>query len=99
MAEVRLRPAAVGDLSDIWAYTCEKWDVEQAEVYLNALGAEFERLSHHPKLGPACDSIRSGYRKRLIGRHLIFYRVTASGVEVVRVLHASMDVDDELPKA
>lgn len=37
--------------------------------------------------------VRPGYRKALSGRHVLFYRQGAQGVEVVRILHQRMDVD------
>lgn len=41
--------------------------------------------------------IRPGYRKQLSGWHVIYYRLTEEGsVEIVRVLHRSMDVDGHL---
>lgn len=46
--------------------------------------------------GRPCDAIRKGYRKRSVGRHVIFYRTVNGGVDVVRILHEQMDVDRHL---
>ncbi len=53
-------------------------------------------LAEAPKTVPACDPIRSGYRRRSIERHVIYFRVTDYGIAVVRILHARMDVTRRL---
>jgi toxin ParE1/3/4 len=44
-------------------------------------------------MGVRRDDLREGYRSLRAGRHVVSYRETATGIEIVRVLHASMDVD------
>jgi toxin ParE1/3/4 len=87
----RLTPAAQRDLSDIWDFTQEHWDGVQAETYISELRAAVERIAEDPDRGRACDDIREGYRRYRIGSHLIFYRVAADGVDVIRILHQRMD--------
>jgi len=42
----------------------------------------------------SCDEIRPGYRKFPRGSHVIFYRsATDCMIEIVRVLHRSMDIE------
>jgi toxin ParE1/3/4 len=64
---------------------------------LRELQHAIDRAAANPRIGRACDEIRSGYRKLAAGSHTLFYRVTAEDViEVVRVLHQRMDVDRHL---
>jgi len=91
-----LRPRATTDLEEIWNYTVATWGEEQAERYLRLIDEGFRKLAGNPTLGRACDMIRKGYRKYGVGRHVIFYRMLASGVEVVLVLHERMDVERHL---
>jgi toxin ParE1/3/4 len=56
-------------------------------------------LATTPQLGAARDAIRPGYRSARQGRHLIFYREIPDGIEVVRVLHESMDIERHLTQA
>jgi toxin ParE1/3/4 len=92
-----LSPAARVDLEQIWDYTCQRWDVDQAEAYLRELQHAIERAASNPRIGRACDEIRPGYRKLAAGSHILYYRVTAEGVvDIVRVLHQRMDVDRHL---
>jgi toxin ParE1/3/4 len=75
MAEVRLTPAAERDLEGIWTYTRDEGGPEQADRYLDMLTATFQALAESPKSAPACDHIREGYRRRGVGRHMIYFRV------------------------
>jgi len=90
MAEYRLSPAAERDLEGIWNYTRGQWGIEQAHRYTDTIIAACAALAEAPKSAPACDHIRSGYRRRDVERHVIYYRVTAYGIAVVRILHDRM---------
>lgn len=91
MAEFRLTPAAEDDLEMIWTYTVQQWGVEQADRYINALTTIFSELAQSPKTAPACDHIRSGYRRRSVERHMIYFRITTYGIAIIRILHERMD--------
>jgi toxin ParE1/3/4 len=92
-----LTPAAVADLEDIWDYTCDYWDADQAEAYLRDLAQAMKRAADRPDLGRNCDDIRPGYRKLATGSHTLYYRFTGDGaVEIVRILHQRMDPDRHL---
>ncbi len=91
MAEYRLTPAAERDLEAIWIYTWRRWGVEQANGYIDILTAAFAELAESPRTAPACDQIRPGYRRRSVERHMIYFRITAYGIAIIRVLHERMD--------
>jgi toxin ParE1/3/4 len=91
MAEYRLTPAAERDLEAIWIYTFQEWDAAQANRYIYNMTAAFAELAQSPKTAPTCDHIRPGYRRRSVERHVIYFRVTAYGVAIIRVLHDRMD--------
>lgn len=96
MAEYRLSPAAERDLEAIWVYSVEQWGAAQADRYTNTLTTAFAELVQSPKTAPACDHIRMGYRRRSVGRHMIYFRITDYGIAVVRILHDRMDVSRQL---
>ena len=96
MARVALRPKALQDLEGIWIYTCETWGEEQADQYILDLNDGFEKLGEHPVAGRVCGDIREGYRKYDIGKHIVFYRQTRKGIEIVRILHQRMDPERHL---
>ena len=89
-AEYRLAPEAKRDLEAIWLYTLEEWGLEQANRYTDELTDVFAQLAVGPQLGTACDHIRTGYRRRRVGRHVVYYRMTDYGISVVRILHDRM---------
>jgi toxin ParE1/3/4 len=96
MAEYRLTPAAERDLESIWIHTRQQWGVEQAHRYIDNLIAVFADLTQSPRTAPACDYIRPGYRRRSVERHMIYFRVTAYGIAIVRILHDRMDAPRQL---
>lgn len=58
-----LSPAARADLEEIWDYTCQRWDDDQAEEYVREIQRAIERVVDNPMIGRACDELRPGYRK------------------------------------
>ncbi|HJV00614.1 MAG TPA: type II toxin-antitoxin system RelE/ParE family toxin [Burkholderiaceae bacterium] len=96
MAEYRLTPAAERDLEAIWVYTAQQWGQEQADRYTDMLAAAFADLARAPKTAPACDHIRSGYRRRNVAQHTIYFRVTTYGIAIIRILHNRMDAPRHL---
>ncbi|WP_028280903.1 type II toxin-antitoxin system RelE/ParE family toxin [Arthrobacter sp. H5] len=91
MKSIRLTPAAQKDLSSIWDFTQERWDENQAEIYISEMRAAIERIASDPHRGRTCDDIREGYRRYGIGSHLVFYIDKSDSVDVIRILHQRMD--------
>jgi toxin ParE1/3/4 len=89
-------PRARADIDDIWNYTVEQWGERQAEICLRLLQAAVDAVASDPKIGPTCDDVRPGYRKYRVGSHVLFYRVAANTVVVVRILHQRMDIERHL---
>lgn len=47
--------------------------------------------------GKAVSHIHTGYKKAIYGRHIIFFRTGVDQVvEIIRVLHAAMDMENKL---
>lgn len=95
MVGYRLTPQAERDLEEIWLYTFEQWSADQADRYYDEIIDVVERLGSGILSGRHSE-IRSGYKKQPAGRHLIFFRPFEEGIEVVRILHQSMDIDRHL---
>ncbi|AZI57408.1 type II toxin-antitoxin system RelE/ParE family toxin [Nakamurella antarctica] len=91
MKSYRLTPAARQDLSSMWDFTQERWDSNQAEIYIFEIRAAIERIAADPLRGRACDEIPGQYRRYSIGSHLVFYVESTDSVDVVRILHQRMD--------
>lgn len=91
MTRFRLSPAAVQDLSEIWNYTERLWEVMQAEAYVGEIREAVGRIAERPDRGRPCDEIRSGYRRYVVDSHMILFRQSGIGVDVIRILHQRMD--------
>jgi toxin ParE1/3/4 len=96
MAEYRLSPLAEHDLEAIWRYSAQEWGIDQADRYIDTLVKAFDWLKAAPRTAPACDHIRQGYRRRAVGRHMIYFRITTYGIVIVRILHDRMDIGRHL---
>lgn len=89
-AEYRLSPKAREDTEAVWLYPLAKWGTEQTDRYTDDLTAAFELLACNPKSGTSSENICTGYRRHSDLRHVNYYRETAYGIEVIRVLHDRM---------
>jgi toxin ParE1/3/4 len=98
----RVLPAADGDLDEQAAYLAEHASLEVALRFYDAAATTFESIARMPGIGerwpsavPRLDGLRV-WRVQGFERHLIFYRPTESGIDIVRVLHGARDIDTVL---
>jgi len=91
-ASYRLTPRAETDLEEIWLYTAREWSPDQAESYTDEIIDVFEAIADGTKPGQPVP-VRVGYRKALVGRHVIYFKRGDDTVVIVRILHQSMDLD------
>lgn len=98
---LRLSASAEKDIADILAWTTEQFSPQQAEVYAETLGLALEALLEGADIVGAQprDDIAPGMhalhvaRKGRRGRHFIVFRPdTHHRINVLRVLHDSMDL-------
>ena len=87
---------AVTDLEEIWLYTFENWSISQADRYYNLIFDEINFICKNSTAGKSMEHIRKGYRASKVKSHLIFYRVTNNTIEVIRILHERMDIENRL---
>lgn len=92
MRDFKLTRAALADLMGIGRYTEATWGRAQRDRYLRMLDEAFRLVAEDPLRGVRCDEVRPGYRKHFVGRHVVYYRMEAATVWVVRILHERMDV-------
>ena len=94
----KISKEALEDLENIWLYTFEKWSFEQADRYINSIMDEIEYVSLNPKVGKDYNHIRKSYYRTRIKSHFIFYKFFLSDncIEIIRVLHQRMDIDEIL---
>jgi toxin ParE1/3/4 len=86
------RPKALADLAKVWDYIADDSE-ELADAFIAAIDAKFRTLSQHPAMGRRRDELAPGLRSFPVGRYLVFYLPLSDGVEIVRVLHGSRDIE------
>jgi toxin ParE1/3/4 len=97
MVKYRISSKAIEDLDKIWIYTFENWSIEQADRYYNLIIDEIKFIANNPLNGKSVDYIKIGYRVTRVKSHLIFYRESDNDiVEVIRILHKRMDIENRL---
>ncbi|MBW6509165.1 MAG: type II toxin-antitoxin system RelE/ParE family toxin [Desulfuromonadales bacterium] len=96
MSRVILSPRAKLDLSEIWDYTFLQWNVEQAEKYVRELWSAMGNAASDPTKSVDIGDVRRGYRKARAGSHVIFFKCTDDGIDVVRTLHQRVDFERHL---
>jgi len=90
----RLTPLAARDLKAIARYTARTWGVAQSRAYRAQLGACMEAIAAGRAHVRAADD--RGLLRSRCARHMIVFRRGESFVEIVAILHASMDFERHL---
>lgn len=96
MIALRFTPRARADVDNIWTYTSQRWSEDQAETYLLAIDQALSLLQTNPRLGRKADEIAEGLLKFPVVSHVIYYRLGPGTLNVIRILHKSMDVERHL---
>lgn len=90
---------AVKDLSDIWIYTVETWSESQADKYYKLIINACSAIAKKPQIGKVYPEIYPGLKGKRISKHIIFYRVREDeSIEITRILHERMDLNNKLKK-
>ncbi|MBL1275546.1 MAG: type II toxin-antitoxin system RelE/ParE family toxin [Ectothiorhodospiraceae bacterium] len=81
-----LSKVADQDFEDIFDFGIDRFGLTQALDYQNGMSQRFGELVEQPKLYPAVDHIRKGYRRSVYHSHSIYYRIEPERVFIVRIL-------------
>ncbi|PLY04407.1 MAG: type II toxin-antitoxin system RelE/ParE family toxin [Desulfuromonas sp.] len=84
-------PAALADLHEIYRHGLGIWGEEQSSRYLAQLEECLWLLTEQPKMGAARAELFPEVRSLPVERHIIFYQLRSSTVEIIRVLHCRQD--------
>ena len=91
MPSIVIRPKAVADLAEIWAYIADD-SPRQADAFAARINREFRMLARQPRIGRERPELLANLRSFPVGRYVIFYLPRSRGIEVVRVLHGARDL-------
>jgi toxin ParE1/3/4 len=98
MARVTRRPLAEVDILEIWDYIAEDSTVE-ADRWIDRLDEKLALWATQPMMGRCRDELATGLRSLAFGRYVVFFEPLPDGIDVVRVLHGSRDIDSTFDAA
>lgn len=104
---VRLGRQAEQDYIEILQWTTKSFGEGQASIYAETMALAIEALEDGPEVpgARARDDIQPGIRTLHVarqgraGRHFVVFRVAGSDIDVLRLLHDSMDLPRHLSAA
>lgn len=88
---------ALDDLLSIWEYTSERWDDGRADLYIDAITVRFAWLTRNTGLWRDRPELGEGLHSYPERSHVIIFRRTDRGMEILRVLHERMDLERHIP--
>ncbi len=98
MARIVRRSRSRQDLVEIWRYIADESGDPRADKYLRRLNDVITYVAQQPLIGRARPEIQEeGIRSFVAESHVIFYIALADGMELVRVIHGSQDLEKAWP--
>ncbi len=97
MSEVNKRPQVIRDLIELATYIAAD-NLNASDRFLAAAEEIFKQLAKMPEMGKLIQFSNpnlAGIRQQAIKgfkNYLVFYRLTNSGVEILRVIHGARDI-------
>lgn len=92
MAIVLKRPLAELDLLEIWDYIADD-SLDLADDFLDRIEEKLQALARNPGMGRRREELLPGLQSFPIGNYVVFYREIEDGIDVIRVLRGSRDIE------
>jgi toxin ParE1/3/4 len=92
MGQVITSPEARADLLEIWLYIATE-NPDAADRVLSTINDKAQALLANPEMGRRREELAYSLRSTPSGSYLIFYRISDSNIEIVRVLHSARDIE------
>lgn len=97
MGKVVKRPIVIRDLITLATYIADN-NMDISDNFLVAAETTFQQLGNFPQLGKSCQFNHpelAGIRQKAIkgfNNYLVFYRLIQDGVEIIRIIHGTRDI-------
>jgi len=92
MSRFRISTQAARDIEDIWKYLAPN-NLKAADTLFDTLRESFPKLAKFPQMGKLRGELAPFLRSFPVKNYLIFYRPIDEGIEIVRILHGSQDIE------
>ena len=92
MAIVVKRPLAELDLLDIWDYIADD-SIDRADESLSRIEEKLQALARNPGMGRKREELLPGLQGFPIGNYVVFYREIENGIDAIRILRGSRDIE------
>jgi len=91
MARYVLSPEAQNSLNDIKKYSIKNFGIKRTKTYLQIIRKRMQELAKNPSRGIIREELKAGYHSNFVGSHTIYYRIRSSHIDIIDVLHQSME--------
>ena len=91
MAKFILSSEAQHSLKNIRAYSIKNFGAKRTKSYLQSIRERFNELAENPSRGRLREDLNVGYYSDFVGSHTIYYRVKNTHIDIIDVLHQSME--------
>ena len=90
---VQISAGAAEDLKDIWEYVSQ-YSENSASKLIKEIKNKFILLRDNPLVGLEQNEYLIGLRSFVVKSYFIFYLPLDNGIDVLRVLHSSRDIEN-----
>ena len=90
--QIVISPRASRDIRTIERHTHKLWEAHQASAYVENIWEAIASLATFPEIGRVVAMGPPNTRRISVDRHIIFYRIGESSIEISRVVHERRDV-------
>jgi toxin ParE1/3/4 len=90
----RIRPEADIDLDSIWSFIAAD-NRKAADAVIDRITDTFDLLLTMPFAGRARPEFGDNLRSIVVGNYVVFYATLPGGIDIVRVINARRDIDDD----
>lgn len=95
MKAIAFSPAAEADIDEIWDYSADRWGLDQADSYIDAIRDACYSLAKGTANGRPAE-VLPYFQKYLCGSHVIYFLDYQDHLDVIRVLHQRQDAERHL---
>jgi len=82
---------AQSNLQSIKTYSVKNFGSHRTKKYLQAIQSCMQKLAANPLQGIERNELKPGYFSFFVGSHTIYYRIKPNNIEIIAVLHQSME--------